>query len=177
MVKFYSCFSCKIFLPLAILLGAFGFSAPAKDVGDSIKRGKLTDTRKDKPAYLNRGVNINFTPFRPGDVKPAGIQPTKPAYTPAQDRVIDTKLLSNIKIYPNPVDDQLNLSYHLSKGANVTVKLMDLLGNEVSVLMSQKIQPGEQVNTYTLSAKLNSGIYFLHIIAGNELTVKRVSVL
>jgi hypothetical protein len=183
MVKLYSFASRKIMLPIAVMaIAAFSFSAIANDVIDTARRtgrAKLTDTRKDKPAILNTGLKIDFTPFKSADIKPAAAPApaSKPSAPAPQSEKTDNKILTNVKVYPNPVDDQLNLSYHLSKSANVTIKVMDLLGNEISILLSQKILPGEQLGTYNIAGKLNSGIYFIHVIADNELTIKRISVL
>lgn len=87
------------------------------------------------------------------------------------------KLLSVIKVYPNPVDDQINLLLRLDKESNLSVKIMDLLGNEVVTLSNERISSGEQTKSYTIPNRLNTGIYFLKIVAGNETVVKRISVL
>ncbi|MBK0381664.1 T9SS type A sorting domain-containing protein [Pedobacter sp. SD-b] len=88
-----------------------------------------------------------------------------------------TKPIDNVKIYPNPVSNQLNLSYSLNKPSVVTVKIMDVLGNEVAVLMSQKVEAGNQSNKFFIESKLNSGFYFLRIVAGSDSIIKRISVL
>jgi hypothetical protein len=88
-----------------------------------------------------------------------------------------TKPIDNVKIYPNPVSDQLNLSYSLKKQSLVTIKIMDVLGNEVAVLMSQKLDAGNQNNRFFIETKLNSGFYFVRIVAGSDSIIKRISVL
>ena len=87
------------------------------------------------------------------------------------------KPIDNVKIYPNPVSDQLNLSYTLKKEGLVTIKVLDVLGNEVIVLLSQKLSAGDQSNTFYLDSKLNSGFYFVRVIAGSDSIIKRISVL
>lgn len=87
------------------------------------------------------------------------------------------KSLDNVKIYPNPVSTQINLSYTLNKENTVTVKILDVLGNEVATLMSQKVGAGEQINSFNLTSKLNSGLYFVRIVSGSESIIKRISVL
>ncbi|WP_225872670.1 T9SS type A sorting domain-containing protein [Pedobacter frigoris] len=95
------------------------------------------------------------------------------AQTPAKQ----DKVLSVIKVYPNPVDDQINLLLRLDKESNLSVKIMDLLGNEVVTLSNERVSSGEQTKSYTIPNRLNTGIYFLKIVAGNETVVKRISVL
>jgi len=87
------------------------------------------------------------------------------------------KILSVLKVYPNPVDDQINLLLKIDKENNFSVKIMDLLGNEVVTLSNERISTGEQTKSYTIPNRLNTGIYFLKITAGTETIVKRISVL
>lgn len=91
--------------------------------------------------------------------------------------VENSKPIDNVRIYPNPVTDQINISYTLKKESLVTVKVLDVLGNEVAVLLSQKINAGEQSNTFYLDSKISSGFYFVRVIAGSDSIIKRISVL
>ena len=87
------------------------------------------------------------------------------------------KPIDNVKVYPNPVSDQLNLSYSLKKEGLVTIKILDVLGNEVSTLFNQKLAAGVQTNKFMIDSKLNTGFYFVRIITGSDSIVKRISVL
>ncbi|MHA4896648.1 T9SS type A sorting domain-containing protein [Pedobacter sp. PWIIR3] len=87
------------------------------------------------------------------------------------------KLLSVLKVYPNPVDDEVNVMVRIDREASFSVKIMDLLGNEVVTLANERIGAGEQTKTYNIPDRLNTGIYFLKIVAGAETVVKRISVL
>lgn len=87
------------------------------------------------------------------------------------------KILTVVKVYPNPVDDQINLILRMDRESNLSVKIMDLLGNEVVTLSNERIPAGEQTKSYTIPNRLNSGIYFLKIMSGSETVVKRISVL
>lgn len=89
----------------------------------------------------------------------------------------DDKLLSNVQVFPNPITDQINLKYAVSRNSNVTIKMVDVLGNDVITLFSRRVDPGEQTFTYPLSSKLNRGFYFIRFIAGTESVIKRISVL
>lgn len=141
--------------------------------GDTLKSKstKITDTRKNKPVFLQRSVGINVVPFKPVPTKTFGT-------TSAKDLVLDPdKLVSNLKVYPNPVSEQLNLSYIVTKDSNVTIKIMDVLGNEVTTLLSQRLSAGAQNNSFNISSKVNAGFYFIRLIVGSETIVKRISVL
>src|SRR5690606_22685532 len=124
--------------------------------------GKLIDTRAEKPKSTQL---IAFKPFA----------------TYAPDFKTNTKetikVLSNAKVYPNPVSDQINLTFKLSKEISVTIKIMDALGNEISTLLSQRLEEGDQVQNFTLNSNLKSGFYFIRIMAGTETVVKRIQIL
>ncbi len=175
-----------------ILLGARAFDSRSiillkSEAADTIRRlqqrpGKIIYNRPDRP---KNELKINITPFRP--IKPA--TSTSSASTASssgsaaapvasqKSAAPDFKTLSNVKVYPNPIEDQINISYTLGKEANVTIKIMDVLGNEIATLLSQRLPAGEQNHSFTISSRLNSGYYFIRLIAGNETVIKRISVL
>ena len=87
------------------------------------------------------------------------------------------KILTVIKVYPNPVDDQINITFRLERESILSIKIMDLLGNEVITLANERFPSGETTKNFSFPNRLNSGIYFLRIVAGGETSVKRISVL
>lgn len=108
------------------------------------------------------------------------LPPLKPAVISTQKISVyraDDKLLNNVQVYPNPVTDVINVKYDLSRYSLVTIKIVDVLGNDVKTIFSQRTDAGEKVLNYSLSDKLNHGFYFVRIVAGNESVIKRISVL
>jgi len=109
------------------------------------------------------------------------LPPLKPAVISTQKVSVyrsDDKLLNNVQVYPNPVvADVINVKYDLSRYSVVTIKIVDVLGNDVATIFSQRLEPGEQNYTYPLNSKLQRGFYFVRIIAGTESVIKRISVL
>jgi len=87
------------------------------------------------------------------------------------------KTLTILKVYPNPVNDQININLRLDKETLLSIKITDLLGNDVIGLLNERTSAGEQTKTFTIPSKLSAGIYFLRIVAGGEPIVKRISVL
>lgn len=87
------------------------------------------------------------------------------------------KNLTFLKVFPNPVEDQISVVFKLERESTVSIKIMDLLGNEVATLANERASSGEQTKTYTIANRLSSGIYFVRIVAGAETSVKRISVL
>ncbi|MHB1178029.1 MAG: T9SS type A sorting domain-containing protein [Daejeonella sp.] len=134
---------------------------------------KITDTRLNKPAYLKNGVMIDFVPFKPAKAKVFADAP--PPKIPRSS--VSDKILNNVKVYPNPVSDQLNLSYYINKDSNVTIKIMDVLGNEVTTLFTERLSAGDQANSFNIASRINSGFYFIRVSVGSEIITKRISVL
>ena len=116
---------------------------------------------------LKNGLHLVLPPIRPAVISTTKVNVYKP----------DDKLLNNVQVYPNPVTDQVNLKYELSRGSNVTIKIMDLLGNEIITTFSQRVDAGERTFNYQLNGKLSRGYYFVRIIAGTESVIKKILVL
>lgn len=93
------------------------------------------------------------------------------------NNVPNDKLLSSVKVFPNPIVDQISLSYRLDKQSTVSIKVMDALGNEVMTLLNQELDAGPQSHVFETNNKLTNGFYFIRVSAGTETVVKRISVL
>lgn len=123
--------------------------------------------KSNKTSLFKNSLHLVMPP-----IKPAVISTTKVSVTKTDD-----KLLSNVQVYPNPVTDQINLKYEISRSSNVTIKVVDVLGNEIITLYSQRAEPGEKSFSYQLNNRLARGFYFLRVVAGTESVIKRISVL
>ena len=156
-----------------VFAGTAGVLADTSKVIKATISTKITDTRLNKPAFLKNGVMVNFVPFKPAKDKGFSGTPT-PRPIKAGD---NDKVLNNVKVYPNPVSDQLNLSYLITKDANVTIRIMDVLGNEITTLLTERLSAGEQVNSFNIASRLSSGFYFIRVSIAGEIITKRISVL
>jgi len=125
------------------------------------KKSRISDNKSYKISDLHFG----FKPFAPL------MNPQRLSGSESE------KLLSNVKVFPTQVSDQVNLSFKLNKDSNVSIKVMDALGNEVTTLLSQRLTSGDQNNTFNIGNKLNQGFYFIRVVAGTETIVKRIEVL
>ena len=126
----------------------------------------LLKSRQSKSIGKN-GLHLMLPPLKPGVISTTKVNAYKP----------DDKLLNNVQVYPNPVTDQINMKYDLSRYSNVSIKIMDVLGNDIITLFSQHVEPGEKTFNYSLNSKLTRGFYFVRIVAGTESVIKRISVL
>jgi hypothetical protein len=140
---------------------------------------KIKDNRPNRPIFSSDfPKNFELFIFKSTAPKINNAQAAK-AFTKnvVNLNVEQAKPLDNVKIYPNPVSNQLNLTYSLKKESIVTIKIMDVLGNEVLILMSKKVDAGEQNNKFLIETKLSTGFYFVRLSAGSDSIIKRISVL
>lgn len=145
---------------------------------DSVRISWRTRTKR---ASRIPEIRANIQPYRPFFNNSIGSSffnaySINPKQTPQNSG--SDKLVTILKIYPNPVEEQLNIVLVVAKdNTPVTIKIMDLLGNEVVTLSNDKLASGEQTKTFSIPIRMNPGIYFLRITAGAESQVKRISVL
>ena len=78
--------------------------------------------------------------------------------------------------YPNPFNPNTVISYQLPVTSNVTVKVYDVLGNEVATLVNEEKQPGVYEVVFDASS-LASGIYLYKLLAGSFVQTKKMILL
>ncbi len=78
--------------------------------------------------------------------------------------------------YPNPFNPSTTISYSVAETVPVLLKIYDVTGQEVSVLVNEVKQAGKYGVSFDAS-KLTSGIYFYKLSAGSFSSVKKMSVL
>jgi photosystem II stability/assembly factor-like uncharacterized protein len=77
--------------------------------------------------------------------------------------------------YPNPFNPVTNLGFGISKSGFVTLKVYDVLGNEVAVLVNENKAPG-YYNIQFDGSNLSSGVYYYRLESkGFELSESRPS--
>ncbi len=75
--------------------------------------------------------------------------------------------------YPNPFNPSTVINYSIPTDGNVTLKIYDVLGNEVAELVNGKISAGTHKVTFDASG-FSSGIYFYTIQADNFRSTKKM---
>ncbi len=71
--------------------------------------------------------------------------------------------------YPNPFSEKTTLTYTLPFESHVSMKVFDIVGNEVAILISDDIMPGTWEVTWD-SKGFGDGIYFCTIYAESNIT-------
>ena len=80
------------------------------------------------------------------------------------------KLYSN---YPNPFNPTTKIKFDIAKASNTKLVVYDILGNEVTRIIDQKLNPG----SYSLDFKgenLSSGVYFYRLVTDSFTDTKKM---
>jgi len=78
--------------------------------------------------------------------------------------------------YPNPFNPSTTISYQLPSNSFTTLKVYDMLGKEVALLVNEEQKTGSYSVQFN-AIKLSSGIYFYRLQAGNNFETKRMILL
>ena len=78
--------------------------------------------------------------------------------------------------FPNPFNPSTNISFDLPSRTFVTLKIYDVLGREVSTIVSGELQAGSYTRQWNASA-FASGVYFYRLQAGTYNDTKRLLLL
>jgi hypothetical protein len=75
--------------------------------------------------------------------------------------------------YPNPFNPSTVIAYSIAAASNVTLKVCDLLGREVAVLVNGQMPAGNYTANFDAS-HLSSGLYFYSMKAGHFTATKKL---
>jgi hypothetical protein len=78
--------------------------------------------------------------------------------------------------YPNPFNPSTTIKFSIPQSSDVTLKIFNTLGQEVSTLLDQNMEAGSHTINFDAS-ELNSGIYFYKLDAGSYSEVKKMTLL
>jgi hypothetical protein len=101
--------------------------------------------------------------------------------------IADENITTEFKLfqnYPNPFNPATKIRYSIPfaethSGAapqNVLLKVYDVLGNEIAILVNEEKAPGEYEVEFN-AKELASGIYFYRLTAGSNVISKKMIVL
>lgn len=78
--------------------------------------------------------------------------------------------------YPNPFNPTTKITYSISKSALTTLKVYDILGNEIATLVNGEKHAGNYEVEFN-AAKLSSGVYFYQLQSGGIIQTKKMVIL
>jgi len=71
--------------------------------------------------------------------------------------------------YPIPFNSSVNIKLTISESGFVSLKIYNLIGQEVAVLVSEKLTPGSYKYTWSCTDGIASGVYLYRLQAGNRI--------
>ena len=122
-----------------------------------IPNGYINDSMVVQPGETNADLNLTMT-----DVK-----------------LIDLKVPKNYSLlqnYPNPFNPSTTIKYQIPKSDFVSLKVYDILGNEVESLLNETMSAGSYEVKFD-GSNLSSGIYFYQLKANNYTATKKFMLL
>lgn len=78
--------------------------------------------------------------------------------------------------YPNPFNPSTNIQFTLPATANVSLKVYNVLGQEVAMLANGPMEAGRHTLAFNANG-LSSGVYFYTLTAGNFVSSKKMMLL
>ena len=75
--------------------------------------------------------------------------------------------------YPNPFNPSTNISFVLAKNTHTLIKIYNILGQEVAILVDENLNAGPHTIQFN-GANLESGAYFYSIVAGDYQASKKM---
>ena len=79
--------------------------------------------------------------------------------------------------YPNPFNPSTMINFQISKGNNVTLKIYNSSGSEISTLVNEFKEPGYYSYEFSALGNLASGVYYCKLNSGEFEAVKRMILL
>ena len=89
--------------------------------------------------------------------------------------VDDSELVDYLSIFPNPAVDMTNVQLNLTDNTNVTISMVNALGQVVYTNNLGEVSGNQNVEINTTD--LEEGIYLVNIQVGDDVITKRISVI
>ncbi len=96
-------------------------------------------------------------------------------YAPLGISSLNTNSLDMMSVYPNPADNQAVIDITIAEEAVIELKIFNILGEEIKVIASGKMQAGNHRFIQDLSS-LAGGLYYYQLTAGGKKQVKKLMV-
>ncbi|MFC1481619.1 T9SS type A sorting domain-containing protein [Candidatus Neomarinimicrobiota bacterium] len=143
-----------------ITTGDFTLAAGSPAVGQDDDGGTLGDPR------WYPGGSADWTEVTPGG--------TPSATEPASGAPSSFRLAQN---YPNPFNPTTTIGFDLIKAGHVTLKVYNLVGQEVATLVDQPMGIGRHSVQWSGDGSVSAGIYFYRLSTSNNVQTQKMVLL
>jgi hypothetical protein len=160
-----------------------GFEVQRSEVGDQksewekvgFVEGKGTTTEEQNYSFTDKKVPEGSYTYRLKQIDFNG------AVNYSEEVNIEVKAVYIYNLnqnYPNPFNPATSIQYAISSGQFVTIKVYDILGNEVETLVNEYKPAGRYNVEFTMNnEQLSSGVYFYQLRAGSYSAIKKMIIL
>lgn len=114
--------------------------------------------------YTNVNINSFYNATEGQSIDPLGIE--------TLSNEIPEKFLLH-QNYPNPFNPETNIRFDIKESGFITLKVYDMIGREVAVLVNEVQQPGSKLVRWN-GADQTSGIYFYRLESGKNIESKKM---
>ncbi len=126
---------------------------------------------------LNTGATMNGRALSQTAVTLVADGVTEPAVATGVGKVVPPKEFVLSQNYPNPFNPSTTIHYSLEKAGMVSLKVYNLLGQEVATLVNGHQEAGSYTvpfNNKEGEVTLASGVYFYRLDAGSFVSIKKM---
>ena len=132
--------------------------------------GKGTTTEKSLYSFLDKNPVDGKSYYR---LKQIDFDGSSKFYNSIEVDFETVKEYSLAQNYPNPFNPSTEISFSIAKSSNVTLKIYNLLGSEVAVLVDGFMEAGRHSLEFT-AKDLTSGVYFYTIKADDFTSTRKM---
>ncbi len=129
---------------------------------------------------INTGATLNGIALAQTAVTLDANTVTKPSVVTAVKNGKVPQKFALYQNYPNPFNPSTRIQYSIEEAAQVSLKIYNVLGNEVATLVNSRQVAGSYTvsfNSNTGSLGLSSGVYFYRLQAGSFISTKKLILL
>ncbi len=152
-----------------------GNNPTRSDDGQSIPTFNLNSSNNTRSFVMTSAGTIPFYSTTHGEQNGSGMAGVINV-TGLSASLANKSLVNTLSVYPNPANDKINVNFVVKKESNVLIRLLDVLGNDVAVLVSDKYSVGEYRQSFGVPARVTKGLYFVKVSVGTEVAIKRISI-
>ena len=122
-------------------------------------------THEFQVQFLNGEFNYNYAEFIQTTVEVDDVN----------NEINEFKLFQN---YPNPFNPDTNIKYSIPHDGRLVIKMFDLMGNEISLLLDEELSEGSYNFTFDAAEfNLSSGVYIYQALFNNQVRSTRKAIL
>jgi hypothetical protein len=133
-----------------------------KTIGSSFEFGGLID---DTPPSTKRELLRDYLEFF-GIIVTGVLAEEKALAVPAVYQLYQN--------YPNPFNPGTTIEFELPQASKVTLKIFNILGEEVAILVSERLSAGSYSYDWSRPAGIASGVYLYRLQTGDHVEIKKM---